>query len=102
MVVVYAEWDGARIRRVSLASGDTLTLARLFPDQTRRLATDGISVYWIDQSSVGKVSLSGGPPATIAGRIAADASRAEGIAVDLTRVYWTEADAGAVMAAKPK
>jgi hypothetical protein len=100
--VVYSEWDGGRIRRTSLTGSDTTTLVALNPDQTRRLATDGTSLYWIDQSHIGKVRISGGLPETIEGRIAADAYVAEGIAVDSTSLYWTESDANLIRRAKPK
>lgn len=88
--VYFSEWDGGRIRKTPVTGGEVSTLASLSPDQTRRLATDGLSVYWIDQGGVGKAPTTGGAPSHIVFRLAADPLFAASIVADATSIYWTE------------
>jgi hypothetical protein len=102
--VYYAEWDGSRIMRTAVSGGAaTVLVPPLGGDQTRRLATDGVAVYWIDQFSVDKVPVDGGniaPP--IAPNGGADPFLAGGIAVDDHSVYWAEPLGLVVKMATPK
>ena len=101
--VYIAEWDGARIQKQPIAGGSGTTLLGLDPDQTRRLATDGTSVYWVDQLAVGKVSMSGDSATSLAStKFGSSPSDANGLAVDDKNVYWTEVVAGVIKMATPK
>jgi len=98
----YAEWDGGRIRKVPVAGGAITTLASLGSDQTRRLATDGVAVYSIDQINVMKVPMAGGSLQSIASGVASDPFLISGIAVDDKSVYWAEVAGGVIKMATPK
>ena len=102
--VFFSEWDGARIRQTFVSGGAITTLViNRMPDQTRRLATDGQSIYWIDQVDVGKVPVTGGSAEYfVLGGIISDPFLAGGIAVDQTSVYWTESATNAITMATPK
>ena len=101
--VFFSEWDGARIRQTPVSGGAITTLESRVPDQTRRLATDGQSIYWIDQIDVGKVPIGGGSPDFfVLGGIVSDPFVASGIAVDQTSVYWTGSATNSITMATPK
>jgi hypothetical protein len=100
--VYFSEWDGGRIRKVARSGGDVSVLAFPGIDQTRRLATDGLSVYWIDQLQLGKVPVGGGELELIVGGIASSPFGASGVAVDATSVYWTEIAGNVLKMATPK
>ena len=98
----YAEWDGGRIRKVPVAGGAVTTLAYLRTDQTRRLATDAVTLYWIDQTSVMKVPVTQGSPQYIVSGVASDPFLISGITVDDKSVYWAEVAGGVIKMATPK
>ena len=101
--VYYAEWDGKRIRKTPAGGGAATTLATPSQvDQTRRLTTDGTSLYWIDQLELNKISVSGGTPTTLVRQLENLAFPASGIAVDGQSVYWTEVAGFTIKKATPK
>lgn len=101
--VYYAEWDGKRIRKTPAGGGAATTLATPSQvDQTRRLTTDGTSLYWIDQLELNKISVSGGTPTTLVRQLENLAFPASGIAVDAQSVYWTEVAGFTIKKATPK
>ena len=101
--IYHAEWDGKRILKTPVAGGAATTLATPSQvDQTRRLTTDGRSVYWIDQSELNKISVNGGTPTTLVRQLENLAFPASGIAVDAQSVYWTEVAGFTIKKATPK
>ena len=100
--VYYAEWDGGRLMKTAVTGGTPSVLAPLNADQTRRLATDGAMVYWVDQSSVNRIPVGGGNADFIASNGGADPFLAGGIAVDEHSVYWAEPFGFVIRMATPK
>jgi hypothetical protein len=103
--VYFAEWDGGSLCKVPLAGGTITILASLSPDQNRRLATAASTLFWIDQSEVGKVSISAGGAQTqtlVLGGLGADPFVPPSIVVDATTVYWSEVTTSLIRKAVPK
>lgn len=101
--VYHAEWDGKRIRKTPVGGGAGTTLATPSQvDQTRRLTTDGTSLYWVDQLELNKISVNGGTPTTLVHQLENLAFPASGIAVDGQSVYWTEVAGFTIKKATPK
>lgn len=86
----FSEWDGGRIGKTPVTGGEVSTLATLRPDQTRRLTTDGLSVYWIDLVDIGKVTTTGEGPSFVSRVRASDPFFAASIVLDASNIYWTE------------
>jgi hypothetical protein len=96
----YAEWDGGRIVRIPAAGGTPLVLHTPLADQTRRLASDGARLYWIDQLDLAWVAVAGGDPEfIILANVASSPFLASPIAVDGPRLYWAEVDDHVLMTA---
>jgi hypothetical protein len=101
--LVYAEWDGSRIVRIPAIGGQPLVLHAPLADQTRRLASDGTRLYWIDQRDVAWVPLACGEPEFIVlGQVGSSPFQASPMAVEGPRLYWAEADDGAILTATRK
>jgi hypothetical protein len=94
------------LKRVPIATGPTTTLST-FPQAPNGIAVDSSGVYtWFDgpelldgdggtpptAGTITRSALGGGPAITIA------AVHAKQIAIDSSRIYWTDARAGAVYA----
>jgi hypothetical protein len=101
--VYYAEWDGKRIRKAAVSGGAATTLTTPSNvDQTRRLTTDGASLYWIDQSELNKISVNGGTATTLVRDLDNLPDPPSGIVVDGQSVYWTEVAGFTIKKATPK
>jgi len=101
--LLFAEWDGVIFASAPVAGGSITTLANPGTvDQMRRVASDGASLFWIDQTEVGSVATAGGPQDIIAFISGTSPYDASSITVDGTSVYWTEIAAGKIMKATPK
>jgi hypothetical protein len=99
----FSEWDGARLRRLPATGGDIQTITERLPDQTRRITTDGTTLWWIDQIDLGKVPVAGGTIELLASmRDASTPLLANELAVDATRLFWTEVVLDRIRVASPK
>jgi hypothetical protein len=82
-----------RIMKVSVSGGNVTTLADInsFPieDYIRKIATDGIDIYWADKLSVNKVPVNGGTTAKLADADAETFAIID-LAVNNDTVFWTE------------
>lgn len=81
-------FDGYRVLRVGIAGGPVQELLRLVGSGSgfvRTMATDGTSLFWIDESSVKSLSLAGGAPVDLASGV-----QPTGLAVAAGRVVWSE------------
>lgn len=94
--IYFSDQDTGDIKRVPVTGGNSVTLANGRSYSSISLALDSNYLYWIDQTLLGKVPLTGGPILLIAG-VNNAASPPAAIAVDGASLYWTETASGAVM-----
>lgn len=93
---IYFLENGARdIKGVSVNGGFPRTLVR-FINPPGGITSDGLYVYWVDQTAVGKAPRAGGSPAFLTKGILSSGGVPNSIAVDGTSVYWTEVFSGAI------
>ena len=100
--IYVSEWDGAEISKAPITGGATTPVIVLGPDQTRRLATDGGKVYWIDQQSVGSATPDGDTSVFIYRGALSDPYSSNGLAFDSQSVLWTEMATNTIRKATPK
>jgi hypothetical protein len=82
---VYFTWSSEVLAVPANASGPPLVLSTGLTGVSN-IATDGISVYWIDATGISKTPIGGGATTVLyAGTDAVD------LAVDSTAVFWTSA-----------
>ncbi len=100
--IYLSEWDQATIVKTPLSGGAITPLTSLPADQTRRIATDGVKVYWIDQLDVGSITVDGRTLTPIHSGVLSGPFSSNTIALDNQSVYWTEVAGDAIKQAKPK
>jgi len=100
--IYVSEWDGAEISKAPITGGATTPVIVLGLDQTRRLATDGGKVYWIDQQSVGSATPDGRTSVSIYHGVLSDPYSSNGLAFAGHSVLWTEMATNTIRKATPK
>ena len=101
LVVDADEFSGVAVTDTAIVYSESGSLWRRDPDHStwaiapitgvaRDIHIDGDTVYWIDDGTVAKVDLHGGPMTVIARtKDISTTLTLLGLAVDATRVYWT-------------
>ena len=88
--VYYSEMDAGDIQRIPTGGGTAVPLHSELSGSYYILAQDGSNIYWINQVHVGRVPKTGGTGVYLdGGAIAEDPFFAASIAVDGSKVYWT-------------
>lgn len=89
--IYFSENDTGKIRKVSLIGKQFSDLAQESPSASPIiLATDGQSLYWINQAVVGKVPITGGTSKIMVPSVMSDPYFPGSIAIDNNSIFWTE------------
>ena len=100
MNVYFSIQDTGEIKRVPVTGGSSTKLANGMSGSSISLALNSNILFWIDQLSMARVPLTGGPIVLMRG-VNNAATPPASIAVDGASLYWTETALGAVMKMTP-
>ena len=98
--VYFCVQDSGDIKRVPVTGGNSTTIANGMPYSSISLALDGNNLFWIDQLSMSRVPLTGGPTVLLKS-VNNAATPPASIAANGASLYWTETASGAVMRMTP-